>query len=54
MWKRRKNLRWLQSKEPPIFWQTEFLQKVALALFLIVAAAALVRLLTVFAQAGGF
>jgi hypothetical protein len=54
MWKRWKNLRWLQSKEPPFFWQTEFLQKMALALFLMVAAAALVRVLTTFAQAGRF
>jgi hypothetical protein len=54
MRKRWKNWNWVTGKEPPLFWQAEFLQKVALALFLLVAAAAVSRLITAFARAGGF
>jgi hypothetical protein len=41
-------------KEPPLFWQTEFLQKVALVLFVMVSVAAAARLLTAFSRVGGF
>jgi hypothetical protein len=40
--------------KPPLFWQTEFLQRVALVLLVMVSAAAVARLLTAFARANDF
>jgi hypothetical protein len=54
MRKRRKNLKWPERKEPPLFWQTEFLEKVVLALVVMVSVAAAARLLIEFAQGVSF
>jgi hypothetical protein len=54
MRKGQKGSRMNGRKEPPLFWQTEFLQKVALVLFVMVSVAAAVRLLTAFSRVGGF
>jgi hypothetical protein len=43
-----------RRKEPPLFWQREFLQKIAFVLFVMVLAAGAARLLTAFVRAGGF
>jgi hypothetical protein len=43
-----------RRKEPPLYWQAEFLQKVVFALFVMVLAAGAARLLTAFVRAGGF
>src|SRR5215475_9905986 len=37
--KQRRNLKWLQRKEAPLFWRTEFLQKLVVILVLMVSAA---------------
>jgi hypothetical protein len=54
MRKRQKGSRMTGRKEPPLFWQTEFLQRVALVLFVMVSVAAAARLLTAFSRVGGF
>ena len=36
--------KWPEKKQPPFFWQTEFLQIVVIVLVVIVSAGALVRL----------